>query len=165
MTQPTGGQPPQRLVRAGGGLPRTTRLRLWRKLEILCVSKLDQSQSTLRWFVILAVHIAPWTVHVQVNMSMCQELLLCPSKSSRQNQVFVWSGCRLHMLHLSSSGLGLKQVWLSRKNKQSQSPLLPLPQKEAAPPSERRALHQDILSQAGHLRRLSLPGCLLLLLV
>lgn len=69
------------------------------------------------------------------------------------------------MLHLSSSGLGLKQVWLSRKNKQPQSRLLPLPQKESALPSERRALRQDILSQAGHLRRLSLPDFLLLLLV
>lgn len=129
------------------------------------MSKLDQSQSTLRWFVILVVHITPWTVHVQVNMSLYQELLPCPSRSSGQNQVFVWSGCRLHMLHLSFSGLGLKQVWLSRKNKQSQSRLLPLLQKESAPPSERRALQQDILSQAGHLRRLSLPGCLLLLLM
>lgn len=111
VTQPTGGRPPQRLVRAGGGLPRTTQLRLWRKLKILCVSRPDQSQSTLRWFVILAARIAPWTAHVQVDMTVC----VCGTAScpSRVRPLFALGAGYIHVLCLSSSGLGLKQVWLS----------------------------------------------------
>lgn len=54
---------------------------LWWKLEIPYTSMPNQSKFILTWFVM----VAPWTFHVQVNMSMCQELLQYPSRNSGQS--------------------------------------------------------------------------------
>lgn len=76
VTLAAGGRPLQCLVRAGGGLPRTGRLRLWRKLEMLCTSVPTQSQFTLRGFTVSAAHRAPWPACVRVDRSIICHLLL-----------------------------------------------------------------------------------------